>query len=104
MWNESPKVIWLSIGARASVINAPAKPSHSDHLRTTVTMRATKPVSRLSMACEMSRTLLERMPRLVPVEIISSALLNKPNSPMPTGPIHRATSLVRMIEHRMPIT
>ena len=52
----------------------------------------------------MSRTLLERMPRLVPVDIISRALLNKANSPVPTGPIHMATSLVRMMEQMMPIT
>ena len=104
IWVESPKVTWLNKGASASVNRAPASPSHNDHLRTTVTMRATRLGLRPSMAWEMSRTLLERMPKLVPVDIISSALLNRPNRPMPTGPIHRATSLVRIIEHRMPMT
>ena len=101
---ESPKVIWLKAGASTSVNKAPARPNHNDHLRTTVTMREIRPGSLLSWAWEMSRTLLERMPRLVPVAIISRALLNRPNNPMPTGPIHMATSLVRMMEHRMPIT
>ena len=104
MWVWSPKVTWLSMGASASVTSAPASPSHIDHLRTTVTIRATMPESCPAMAWEMSRTLLERMPRLVPVEIISRALLNSPKSPTPTGPIHMATSLVRMMEHRMPAT
>ena len=104
MWVVSPKVTWLSSGANVKVTRAPARPNHIDHLRTTLTMRATRSGLWPEMAWEMSRTLLDRMPKLVPVEIISSALLNRPNSPTPTGPIQRATSLVRMMEHRMPAT
>ena len=99
---SSPKVQRLSTGARAMVSVAPPRPSHSDQRRTTATILAMSRVSPRSTACEMSRTLLWRVPRLAAVLMVSSAWLKRPKSPTPTGPIHRATSLVRTIEHTMP--
>ena len=104
MWSELPKVHSLNSGDMAMVKTTPAMPSHSDHRRTAVMTREMCPCSAaFSWACEMSRTLLWRIPRLVAVLSMSRAWLNRPKSPMPTGPIHIATSLVRTIEQIMPI-
>ena len=104
IWSCVPKVTWLNNGDNNKVSKAPPSPSHNDHRRTTTIMREMRVRSSPATACEISRTLLPRIPKLVPVLIISSALLKRPKSPTPTGPIQMATSLVRMMEQRMPIT
>ena len=106
VWLSSPKVNRLSHGANASVMPTPAKPNHSDQRFTAATIREMlkAPCSPFSQACEMSRTLLWRTPRLVAVLSISRAWLKMPNKPTPTGPIQIATNLLLTMEHKMPIT
>ena len=50
---------------------------------------------------EMLRVALVRIPKLEILVIMSIAELNIANNPIPTGPIHRATNLVRITEHKI---
>ena len=99
VWLLSPNVHMLNSGEAMSVTKAAIIPRVQVQRLTTAITSAMCLRDPLLFAIEMSRMLLLRMPRLAMLFIMSMAVLYSPNSPMPAGPIHMATSFVRIMEH-----
>ena len=96
-----PNVKSLNRGAIATITAAPNMLTNHDHRFMTAITLPNRNASRDSAAKATSRTALLRMPSDVIEETISAALLNNENKPIPAGPIHTATSLVRTMAHRI---